>query len=144
MWIGCTPLRSASCSNQEGAINTSYTYDPFGTASSSGAPSDNPYQYTGRENDGEGLQYNRARYYDPAIGRFISQDSLGIAGDGPNLYWYGVNDPLDHVDPSGLCVVSCFDLPDPIGGLEHLIGAAADAAGNQIGRMGQRSGRGAQ
>ncbi len=46
-----------------GTLQTQYTYDPFGNSTSSGAASTNPYQYTGRENDGTGLQYSRARYY---------------------------------------------------------------------------------
>src|SRR5262249_44740697 len=46
----------------------------------SGSPSDsNPYQFTGRENDGTGLYYYRARYYDPTWGRFISEDPLNLA-----------------------------------------------------------------
>lgn len=66
-----------------------------------GEASDNPFQFTGRENDGTSLQYNRARYYSPSMGRFISQDPAGFAGSGANLYWYGNGDPIDFVDPSG-------------------------------------------
>lgn len=88
-----------------GAVQTSYTYDPFGNPSSSGAPSDNPYQYTGRENDTTGLQYNRARYYNPTAGRFVSEDPLSLAGGDSNLYRYANGDPLDLTDPSGLQAV---------------------------------------
>jgi hypothetical protein len=42
----------------------------------------------------------RNRWYDPAVGRFISEDPIGIAG-GTNLYTYGGNDPINHRDPSG-------------------------------------------
>jgi uncharacterized protein RhaS with RHS repeats len=39
----------------------------------------NPFQYTGRDNDSEtGLYYYRARYFDPRVGRFISEDPLGV------------------------------------------------------------------
>src|SRR5262245_34362192 len=57
--------------------------------------------WTGREIDVEtGLQYNRARYYDGATGRWISQDPLGFdAGDG-NLYRYVHNHPTSNRDPS--------------------------------------------
>jgi RHS repeat-associated protein len=80
---------------------TTYSYEPFGTANSAGAKSDNLYQFTGRENDGTGLQYNRARYYSPLDARFISQDPAGFAGSGSNLYWYVNGNPLDFTDPSG-------------------------------------------
>ncbi len=43
------------------------------------------------------------RYYDPALGRFISQDPLGVAA-GVNLYGYSDNDPVNAVDPTGLWV----------------------------------------
>jgi RHS repeat-associated protein len=46
-----------------------------------------------------GLFYNRYRYFDPAIGRYISPDPIGLAG-GENLYAYGPN-PLGWVDPLG-------------------------------------------
>jgi RHS repeat-associated protein len=86
-----------------GKVKTTYTYDPFGTTTTEGATSTNPFQYTGRENDGDGLQYNRARYYNPANGRFVSQDPASFTGSGPDLYQYAGGDPLDHTDPLGLC-----------------------------------------
>ncbi len=56
----------------------------------------------GREYDQESkLYYMRARYYDPELGRFISEDPIGIAG-GLNLYKYAGNDPVNGRDPSGL------------------------------------------
>jgi len=78
-----------------------YTYEPFGNTTSTGT-STNPYQYTGRENDGTGLYYYRARYYDPKIARFISEDPSGF-GAGINLYSYVANSPVNFADPSGLC-----------------------------------------
>jgi RHS repeat-associated protein len=76
-----------------GAVQTTYTYDPFGQVTINGTASPNRYQYTSRENDGTGLQYNRARYYNPALGRFISQDPAGQAGSGTNLYQYASDNP---------------------------------------------------
>jgi RHS repeat-associated protein len=84
-----------------GAIKTSYTYGPFGDTSASGEPNANPSQFTGRENDGTGLYFYRARYYSPAFGRFISEDPAGLAGSGPNPYLYAADDPINSTDPSG-------------------------------------------
>jgi len=86
-----------------GSVATSYTYDPFGTATSSGASSTNSFQYTGRENDGTGLDYLRARYYSPTLQRFLSEDPIGLAGGDANLYAYVSNQPIAFVDPLGLC-----------------------------------------
>jgi uncharacterized protein RhaS with RHS repeats len=48
-----------------------------------------------------GLRYYRARYYDPAIGRFISEDPIGFDGDNVNFYTYVHDSPTNLVDPSG-------------------------------------------
>jgi len=49
-----------------------------------------------------GLSDNRARWYDPAVGRFASEDPSGFKGGDANLFGYVGNDPLNRVDPSGL------------------------------------------
>lgn len=85
-----------------GAVATSYTYTPFGKPSASGTSSSNPYKFTGREDDGTGLQFSRARYYSPDAPGFVSRDPLGAAGSGVNLYAYVGGDPLDITDPTGL------------------------------------------
>ena len=46
--------------------------------------------------------YDRARYYDPRAGRFISQDPLGYAAGDINLYRYCQNSPTNATDPSGM------------------------------------------
>jgi RHS repeat-associated protein len=84
-----------------GAIQTSYTYEPFGTSAVTGQTNTNSYQYTARENDGTGLDYYRARYYSPSHQRFVSEDPIGFAGGDPNLYAYVFNSPLNDNDPSG-------------------------------------------
>lgn len=87
--------------NTLGAVITRYFYEPYGSATRT-ADSSNAFQFTGRENDDTGLYYYRARYYHPALGRFISEDPLGLAGGDPNLYAYASNNPINLTDPSGL------------------------------------------
>ncbi|UZE13507.1 RHS repeat-associated core domain-containing protein [Pseudomonas sp. B21-053] len=61
----------------------------------------NPIRFQGQYHDHEtGLHYNRYRYYDPGVGRFVSQDPIGLAG-GFNLHAYAPN-PIEWVDPLGL------------------------------------------
>ncbi len=84
-----------------GSVLARYTYEPFVRTAVSGATSANPYQYTGRENDGTGLYFYRARYYSPTFQRFISEDPIGFDG-GINLYAYVDNNPIGFADPLGL------------------------------------------
>jgi RHS repeat-associated protein len=92
---------TVAMTDSTGTAQTSYTYEPFGKATASGAADANPLQFTGRENDGTGLQYNRARYYSPTLQRFISQDPLGFGGGDVNTHAYTGNSPTNLVDPSG-------------------------------------------
>jgi len=78
-----------------------YAYEPFGNTTVTSGGSANPYEYTGRENDGTGLYFNRARYYSPNFQRFISEDPAGVAG-GINVYAYASDNSVDATDPSGL------------------------------------------
>jgi RHS repeat-associated protein len=91
-----------------GTVTTSYTYDPFGNATSSGSASSNTFQYTGRENDGTGLVLLRARYYNPTLQRFMSEDPIQFAGGQVDLYAYVWNNPLTYTDPTGTCGVVNF------------------------------------
>jgi len=86
--------------NQTGIVQTTYAYEAFGNATING-PSENRFQYTGRENDGTGLYYYRGRYYSPTLQRFISEDPIGFLG-GINVYAYVGNNPLRYADPLGL------------------------------------------
>lgn len=64
----------------------------------------NPLRFQGQYDDGTGLYYNRYRYYDPQLGRYISPDPLGLVS-GLNLYQYGP-DPINTVDPLGLAALA--------------------------------------
>jgi RHS repeat-associated protein len=95
------PLGSAlALADDAGVSRTEFTYTAYGATTASGDASGNPFQYTGRENDGTGLYYYRARYYNPSLGRFISEDPIGLEG-GPNPYAYVLGDPVSYTDPEG-------------------------------------------
>ncbi len=66
-----------------------------------GTNDSNSLQYTGRENDNTGLYFYRARYYDPGLKRFISQDPIGLLG-GINSYAYAIQNPISYADLYGL------------------------------------------
>jgi RHS repeat-associated protein len=107
--------------DSNGVIVNHISYDSFGKVVSQTSNLDFRYGYTGREQDNEtGLDYYRARYYDAALGRFISEDPIGFAAGDTNIYRYVGNSPTNAIDPSGNC-----DVPnnfDPIGeGLKILI-----------------------
>lgn len=109
----------AAITDAAGSAVCSYAYDPFGAHADCGAIP-NRIRFAGREFDAEsGLYYLRARYYDPAVGRFIGADPLDLAGmilgaqDGGenggrgspqhlNAYSYAANNPLGVRDPMGL------------------------------------------
>ncbi|WP_424663979.1 RHS repeat-associated core domain-containing protein [Candidatus Binatus sp.] len=92
--------------DSSGTQQTSYTYDPFGNSAATGQASANPYQFTGRENDGIGLDYYRARYYSPTLQRFTVQDPLDFYGGDWNLYAYVGNDAASETDPLGTITYS--------------------------------------
>ena len=63
--------------------------------------------YTGHVGDNTGLVYMQARYYDPVIGRFYSNDPIGFRGEHSfNRYAYANNNPYKYVDPNGESAVA--------------------------------------
>ena len=83
-----------------GAVTSSASYDSFGNQTGT-LPT--RYGFTGREcDDFTGLMYYRARFYDPKLGRFISEDPIGFYGGDINLYGYVGNKSINRKDPTGL------------------------------------------
>jgi RHS repeat-associated protein len=99
--------------NYAQAITANYSYGPYGTTSQSGTVTGNAQQYTGRENDGTGLYYYRARYYDTNAARFVSEDPLEWRSGQANNYAYVGDNPMSATDPYGLgpniwaCTTAC-------------------------------------
>ena len=89
--------------SSQGVVN-SYTYSPFGMLLNESETFTQPFKYVGKLGvmaEDNWFYYMRARYYDPVLGRFISEDPLGFGGGDVNLYVYGGNNPVLVVDPWG-------------------------------------------
>ncbi len=96
--------------NAAGVVVASYDYTPQGELVGSTGSITNPYRYKGREWDAEaGLYFMRARYYDPKVARFVSEDPIGVAG-GYNLYAFAEGDPVNYTDPTGNLKMRLFGI----------------------------------
>ena len=92
--------------NSAGAISARYGFSSYGVRpgddlTDKGAAAITPLLFAGQYTDAEsGLQYMRARYYDPTTGQFLTRDPLVTITRHP--YVYAGGDPVNHVDPTGL------------------------------------------
>ncbi|MDP3391772.1 MAG: RHS repeat-associated core domain-containing protein [Methylococcaceae bacterium] len=112
--------------NATKAVTATQRFDAFGTKLA-GTGTVPQYGYTGREPDQSGLNYYRARYYDPNQGRFTARDPLGYA-DGINRYAYVGNNPINFNDPNGLMAraVSTWAQTEGISYVNNYGGTVAD------------------
>ncbi len=92
--------------NGSGTATASFRYRAYGAISQSNGASMPTYLgYAGQLQDPSGLLYMRARWYDPAVGRFTTHDALSGSSSLPvtlNPYGYGFANPSRLADPSGL------------------------------------------
>ena len=92
-----------------GAVSDRYDYDAFGNLISATGATPNDYLYSGEQYDADlGAYYQRARYYNPPRGRFMTTDSFeGFINEPITLhrYLYASDDPVNRVDPSGRLTV---------------------------------------
>ena len=98
-------LSTRQLADDAGAVTDDYTYDAYGRQLAAAGTTPNRYRYGGEQlDDSTGFYYLRARYYDPASGRFVSTDpQQGSAFDPPSLhrYLYANANPVNVADPSG-------------------------------------------
>jgi len=115
-------------SGHEGSVLAAQSYGAFGNVLSQTGTGNNRLKYTGREEDSTGLYYYRARYYDPFIGRFISEDPLGFDAGDVNFYVYVGNNPVNASDPTGLI--------DTLAAIQSGLGMLSSGAGAVVGVAG--------
>ncbi len=125
-----------------GQILNSYAYTPFGESILSFETVSNAFQFVGEYgvmHEGSGLDFMRTRYYDSDIGRFLSEDFIGLRGGDINLRNYVWNNPMMLIDPSGTLGAEpsfggtkngnsgiSFGMPDLDRGIWHQFGGDQD------------------
>jgi RHS repeat-associated protein len=127
-----------------GAVVWQAAYLPYGKAQVLVEDVVNNLRFPGQYYDEEtGLHYNWHRYYDPATGRYLTPDPIGLEG-GVNLYAYVQNNPVNFVDPWGLFPGDYdnpnnpFQIVDGVGGSIYRVPGSATTSGKPyIGRHNQ-------
>jgi RHS repeat-associated protein len=90
-----------------------YVYDAFGQVNSHTGAATSIFLFTGRyREDATDLQWNLNRWYDPATGKWISEDPIGFSAGDANLCRYVENTPISHTDPTGKKIVLDMDVLD--------------------------------
>jgi RHS repeat-associated protein len=92
----------------DASIAVRYHYDAWGELTGTSGQCSNPFQFTGYQRDpATGLYYAKARFYDPEVGRFLTQDPVTGEITRPqslNLFAYAYDNPTVYTDPDGRCV----------------------------------------
>jgi RHS repeat-associated protein len=122
---------TSELTDDSGATLNSYVYDPFGESLGKTEAVANPFEFVGEfgvMNEGNGLEFMRARLFDAFTGRFIQEDPLGILA-GSNLHLYAFNSPTSRLDPTGLTPQSDFhrNTRSFLSNLSQFAGIAASA-----------------
>ena len=132
---------TAILANSNGASIDSSSYDSFGNGTNGSFSS--RYQFTGRDLDPlTGFQFNRARFYDQKLGRFIAEDPIGFGGGDANLYGYVKNKPIRFSDPFGLDEYAMMERLVKSRGPNRSVGEALDELQLQLAVLGMTPGIG--
>ena len=128
---------TALVSDSSGDLVNEISYYPYGSTRAGDVPTDK--KFTGQRLDGTGLYYYGARYYDPAIGRFINADIIAPDYNNPqslNRYSYCFNNPLRYIDPTGQwpwdTIINWVQTALDVVGMIPVIGEIADAVNGVI------------
>jgi RHS repeat-associated protein len=99
-----------------GRILDHIQYNSFGSVTNeSNATAASIFGYTGQQRDqGTGLYYYRARFYDPYTGKFLSLDPFELNTGDPNPYRYVMNSPANFTDPQGTVPMIPLNIPTRI------------------------------
>jgi RHS repeat-associated protein len=104
--IGDALNGNVAVTNAAGAVSSDLYYEPYGLTT--GVPAaDFPFGFGGRLAVSGNIYYNRDRYFDSSVGRFLSEDSMGILG-GQNPYEYAGDSPVNNNDPTGRGLIGVF------------------------------------
>ncbi|GAV31392.1 hypothetical protein emb_1c0119 [Coriobacteriaceae bacterium EMTCatB1] len=113
-----TPVSGAMPQLVRSCVLTHDSQQDHRAAGSAPIASHNPLRYRGYYYDAStGLYYLPARYYDPAVGRFLAPDPAPPAAGDPrtlNRYTYCLGDPVDHTDPTGAIADIWAEHPDGV------------------------------
>jgi len=129
---------TAAESNTSGTVTSRMHYQPFGESIE---PPKDDIGYTGHKFDTDlGLSYMQARYYDPVIGRFYSNDPVGTLGHlygsngihGFNRYAYANNNPYKYIDPTGMAPESLEEWGNLGIGALGAVGALGEAGAGVV------------
>jgi RHS repeat-associated protein len=106
---------------ESGKTTASFSYTPYGGLEGTTGTATTPLGFGGQYTDAEtGLQYLRARFYDPATGQFLTRDPIEKQTRQP--YSYALDNPLNRVDAAGLAGelvgggCAAGEVVDPLGG----------------------------
>ena len=114
--------------DESGTVTDTYTYTAFGEELGHVGTDPQPYQFAGEPFDPNvGFYYNRARWLDPTIGRFVSMDAwIGTAFDPASLhrYLYANASPVSNTDPTGLFSLAEASLSLSISGVINAMAGA--------------------
>jgi RHS repeat-associated protein len=118
----CTAQRGSirQMTDSSGKATYSASYDPYGQVIDQSSASASTHGYTGAQTDETGLLDLRARYYDPGLGTFLTQDPAGAG----NPYAYANGNPISLTDPTGKWA------EDPLGWLGSIHDGLMNAMGD--------------
>jgi large repetitive protein len=122
-----------------GLVLDRYSYDAFGAVLNQTNTFANSFQFAGEQRDGTNLDYLRARYYDPSLGRFLSKDPFAGSITDPysqHSYQYAHANPVKYTDPTGyftmgdvMATISMIGTLTALGGTSfgagYILGAAS-------------------